>query len=84
VDHVDEKKVEEKKEVKKVFSTHSKVTIDDSSGGISSRFWHIAVPKLRIVIMAVGTRGDIYPLISLGLRLKLDGHRGLLLNHHTK
>ena len=44
----------------------------------------LAVPKLRIVIMVAGTRGDVQPFIALGLRLQvgdslkcwdLAGHR---------
>ena len=30
-----------------------------------------AVPKLRIVIMVAGTRGDVQPFIALGLRLQV-------------
>ena len=32
-----------------------------------------AVPKLRIVIMVAGTRGDVQPFIALGLRLQVGG-----------
>eukprot|EP01034_Spumella_vulgaris_P023338 gene23338-29550_t len=44
-------------------------------------FWQIPVPKLRILIMAVGTRGDMQPFVQLGLRLQRDGHRVRLATH---
>lgn len=41
----------------------------------------LAVPKLNILIMAVGTRGDIQPFRQFGVRLKEDGHRVRLATH---
>lgn len=41
----------------------------------------LAMPKLNILIMAVGTRGDIQPFRQFGLRLKQDGHRVRLATH---
>jgi UDP:flavonoid glycosyltransferase YjiC (YdhE family) len=39
------------------------------------------VPPLSIVIMIVGTRGDVQPFIPIGLRLKSDGHRVRVATH---
>jgi UDP:flavonoid glycosyltransferase YjiC (YdhE family) len=41
----------------------------------------LSVPKLNILIMAVGTRGDIQPFRQFGMRLKEDGHRVRLATH---
>eukprot|EP01041_Mallomonas_annulata_P007758 gene7758-15875_t len=43
--------------------------------------FRVPIPQLRIVIMAVGTRGDIQPFALLGLRLQADGHRVRLATH---
>ena len=37
----------------------------------------VPLPSLSIVIMAVGTRGDVQPFISLGLKLQSQGHKGI-------
>jgi len=42
---------------------------------------HVSTPPMRIVLMAVGTRGDVQPFISLGLRLQSMGHRVRLATH---
>jgi UDP:flavonoid glycosyltransferase YjiC (YdhE family) len=39
------------------------------------------VPPLDIVIMIVGTRGDVQPFIPIGCRLKADGHRVRIATH---
>lgn len=44
-------------------------------------FWQLPLPKLRILIMAVGTRGDVQPFVQLGCRLMADGHRVRLATH---
>jgi sterol 3beta-glucosyltransferase len=36
---------------------------------------------MRLTLLAFGTRGDITPLVALGLRLKADGHQVLLASH---
>jgi hypothetical protein len=41
----------------------------------------LAMPKLNVLIMAVGTRGDIQPFRQFGMRLKQDGHRVRLATH---
>lgn len=46
-------------------------------------FTQIPVPKIAIVILAVGTRGDIQPFIMIGKRLKNDGHRVRLATHEN-
>ena len=66
---------------------HSNVYVYNSSINISSvkktlpDLFNIPLPKLNIVIMAVGTRGDIQPFILLGKRLRDDGHRVRLATH---
>ena len=39
------------------------------------------LPSLTILIMAVGTRGDIEPFCLLGMRLKDEGHRVRIATH---
>jgi hypothetical protein len=41
----------------------------------------LGMPKLNIVILVVGTRGDVQPFIYLGQFLKNDGHRVRLATH---
>lgn len=41
----------------------------------------LSMPKLNILIMAVGTRGDIQPFRQFGMRLMEDGHRVRLATH---
>jgi hypothetical protein len=44
---------------------------------------HLLIPKMTILIMVVGTRGDVQPFTELGMRLKLDGHRVRVATHAT-
>ena len=39
------------------------------------------MPRLSIVILAVGTRGDVEPFVLLGKKLLEDGHRVRLATH---
>ncbi|KAF4369321.1 hypothetical protein CsatB_029102 [Cannabis sativa] len=39
------------------------------------------VPPLQIVMLIVGTRGDVQPFIAIGKRLQEDGHRVRLATH---
>jgi hypothetical protein len=55
------------------FSGHSSVAL--------SHLYNFPIPKLRILIMAVGTRGDVQPLALLGMQLLADGHRVRLATH---
>eukprot|EP00595_Chromulina_sp_UTEXLB2642_P003086 CAMPEP_0196763528 /NCGR_PEP_ID=MMETSP1095-20130614/4257_1 /TAXON_ID=96789 ORGANISM="Chromulina nebulosa, Strain UTEXLB2642" /NCGR_SAMPLE_ID=MMETSP1095 /ASSEMBLY_ACC=CAM_ASM_000446 /LENGTH=1269 /DNA_ID=CAMNT_0042116921 /DNA_START=178 /DNA_END=3987 /DNA_ORIENTATION=- len=41
----------------------------------------LPIPKLSIVLMAVGTRGDIQPFTQIGRRLQQDGHRVRIATH---
>jgi hypothetical protein len=41
------------------------------------------IPKMTILLLVVGTRGDVQPFTELGLRLKADGHRVRLATHST-
>jgi len=45
--------------------------------------YNVPIPKLRILIMAVGTRGDVQPLALLGMQLVADGHRVRLATHRS-
>ncbi|KAF9533640.1 glycosyltransferase family 1 protein [Crepidotus variabilis] len=40
-------------------------------------------PSLSILIMIVGSRGDVQPYLALGQQLKKDGHRVRLATHET-
>ncbi|KAK0185950.1 UDP-Glycosyltransferase/glycogen phosphorylase [Armillaria mellea] len=40
-------------------------------------------PKMNIVIMIVGSRGDVQPYVALGKRLMKDGHRIRIASHET-
>ncbi|PBK62940.1 UDP-Glycosyltransferase/glycogen phosphorylase [Armillaria solidipes] len=40
-------------------------------------------PKMNIVIMIVGSRGDVQPYVALGKRLRKDGHRIRIASHET-
>ncbi|CAE6479214.1 unnamed protein product [Rhizoctonia solani] len=44
--------------------------------------WQIA-PPMNIVIMIVGSRGDVQPFIALGKRLKEHGHEVRIATHET-
>lgn len=39
------------------------------------------VPKLNILVMIVGSRGDVQPYVALGQRLLKDGHRVRIATH---
>ncbi|XP_031249814.1 sterol 3-beta-glucosyltransferase UGT80A2-like isoform X3 [Pistacia vera] len=39
------------------------------------------VPPLQIVMLIVGTRGDVQPFVAIGKRLQEDGHRVRLATH---
>ncbi|KAF7975026.1 hypothetical protein HWV62_10657 [Athelia sp. TMB] len=41
------------------------------------------VPAMNIVIMIVGSRGDVQPYVALGQALKKDGHRIRIATHET-
>ncbi|KAJ7582522.1 glycosyltransferase family 1 protein [Mycena floridula] len=40
-------------------------------------------PKMNILVMIVGSRGDVQPYIALGKRLLRDGHRVRIATHET-
>ncbi|CAE6514541.1 unnamed protein product [Rhizoctonia solani] len=44
--------------------------------------WHVA-PPMNIVIMIVGSRGDVQPFVALGKRLKEHGHEVRIATHGT-
>ncbi|MBA0797110.1 hypothetical protein Gohar_007833, partial [Gossypium harknessii] len=39
------------------------------------------IPPLQIVMLIVGTRGDVQPFVAIGKRLQADGHRVRLATH---
>ncbi|KAL0575377.1 hypothetical protein V5O48_006590 [Marasmius crinis-equi] len=41
------------------------------------------IPKMSIVVMIVGSRGDVQPYVALGKRLQQDGHRIRIASHET-
>ena len=41
----------------------------------------VAIPSLRVLILVVGTRGDLDPFCEIGVALKSDGHRVRLATH---
>ena len=59
--------------------------VDDDSDILSApnalKKSNIDPPLLTIVILVVGTRGDVQPFIYLGQHLKRDGHRVRLATH---
>ena len=46
-------------------------------------YWRLSIPKMRVLLMAVGTRGDVQPFILLAKRLMKDGHRVRLATHEV-
>ncbi|KAG6404699.1 hypothetical protein SASPL_136952 [Salvia splendens] len=40
-----------------------------------------SLPPLQIVMLIVGTRGDVQPFVAIGKRLQADGHRVRLATH---
>ncbi|PPQ66045.1 hypothetical protein CVT26_010801 [Gymnopilus dilepis] len=50
--------------------------------GIDQDHWKDC-PKLSIVIMIVGSRGDVQPYVALGKELLKDGHRVRMATHET-
>ena len=44
-------------------------------------FFSLPIPKMRILLMSVGTFGDIQPFATLGQKLLCDGHRVRLATH---
>jgi len=56
---------------------HTHVMLDAQEMG----FWRIPIPRMRILLLAVGTRGDVDPFLQLGIRLLEDGHRVRLSTH---
>lgn len=53
----------------------------DSVGGDSSADAKTLLPKLSIVVMVIGSRGDIQPFLKLGKSLKAYGHRVRIATH---
>jgi hypothetical protein len=49
----------------------------------SAQVTGIPTPRLNIVIQVVGSRGDVQPFVSLGLKLQKFGHRVRLATHPT-
>lgn len=60
--------------------TARKESLPDHASGTATSFC-AKVPSLNIVIQIVGSRGDVQPLLALGLRLQEHGHRVRIATH---
>jgi hypothetical protein len=60
---------------------HVASTVDQQLLSRSPWHWSCPIPRLRILLMAVGTRGDVQPFALLGMKLLQDGHRVRLATH---
>lgn len=58
-------------------SKHVNNVIDDSHGATDLDY----IPPLNIVMLIVGTRGDVQPFVAIGKRLQDYGHRVRLATH---
>ncbi|XP_062185303.1 sterol 3-beta-glucosyltransferase UGT80A2-like isoform X3 [Phragmites australis] len=56
---------------------YADVTVDDSLDGLDIPYR----PPMQIVILIVGTRGDVQPFVAIGKRLQDYGHRVRLATH---
>ena len=52
-----------------------------AAGDVSFVAPSVPIPRMTVVMMAVGTRGDVQPFVSLGKLLKANGHRVRLATH---
>eukprot|EP01025_Chloroclados_australasicus_P044544 TRINITY_DN4838_c0_g1_i2.p1 TRINITY_DN4838_c0_g1~~TRINITY_DN4838_c0_g1_i2.p1 ORF type:complete len:683 (-),score=66.03 TRINITY_DN4838_c0_g1_i2:183-1982(-) len=68
----DSSDIEEEEEEDDDFSQTSELTSHSTLG---------VIPPLNIVIMVVGTRGDVQPFVALGLELQKYGHRVRIASH---
>jgi len=59
-------------------SDEGKTSVESSETAISS---DIPQPRLNIVVMVIGSRGDIQPFLKLGKNLKEYGHRVRIATH---
>ncbi|KAF8913387.1 hypothetical protein CPB85DRAFT_1561165 [Mucidula mucida] len=60
-----------------------RVEEDSGEDQTARKFTPSEFPKMNIVIMIVGSRGDVQPYVALGRRLCADGHRVRLATHET-
>lgn len=59
--------------------------IHDLEKSISSynilQITNVPLQKLKIIILSIGTRGDVQPYIALGIRLQSEGHQVTIATH---
>ncbi|KAF8968242.1 glycosyltransferase family 1 protein [Flammula alnicola] len=56
--------------------------LDVEEFAVDKKHWN-ACPTMNIVIMIVGSRGDVQPYVALGKRFIKDGHRVRIATHET-
>ncbi|CAF2987682.1 unnamed protein product [Rotaria sp. Silwood2] len=54
---------------------------DNETNEVNNLDNDLLVPRLTILILVVGTRGDVQPFIALGQALRVNGHRVRLATH---
>ena len=70
-------------EIKEIEREDDELEIDDEADRQKFNETHKSIepPKMNIVILVVGTRGDVQPFVYFGQQLQKDGHRVRLATH---
>ncbi|KAF9484985.1 glycosyltransferase family 1 protein [Pholiota conissans] len=61
---------------------HKEHTLDEEEFAVDKTEWKTC-PNMNILIMIVGSRGDVQPYVALGKRFLKDGHRVRIATHET-